>query len=148
MFIGGASASTAGGIKVGTFSSLFFAIVASLRGEEHVHAFNREIPWRHVNRALAVALLSVAFVFVTVFLLLLATDGVPSEHVLFEAVSAFATTGLSAGITGTLNAAGQAILIVAMFVGRLGPLTIAIALAARFRSSERLRYPEADINIG
>lgn len=147
MFIGGASASTAGGIKVGTFSALFFAIVASLRGEEHVHAFDREIPWRQVNRALAVALLSVAFVFATAFLLLLATD-LPAEHVIFEAVSAFATTGLSAGITGALNAGAQLIVIVAMFVGRLGPLTIALALAARFRTSERLRYPEADINIG
>src|SRR5690606_5647784 len=61
MFIGGASGSTAGGIKVTTFSTLLFAIVASVRGDEHVHIFNREIPWRQVNRALSVALLSVAF---------------------------------------------------------------------------------------
>jgi len=147
MFIGGASASTAGGIKVTTFSTLFFAIVTSLRGEEHVHAFGREIPWRHVNRALAVALLSVAFVFFAGFLLHLTTPALTHE-VLFEAVSAFATTGLSTGITGSLDTAGQLIIIISMYLGRLGPLTIAIALATRFKGPERLRYPEAELNIG
>ncbi|MEX1021649.1 MAG: potassium transporter TrkG [Dehalococcoidia bacterium] len=147
MFIGGASASTAGGIKVTTFSALYFAIIASVRGDEHVHVFGREIPWRQINRALAVALLSVAIVFASGFALHLVSDA-PTDHILFEAVSAFATTGLSAGITGTLDAAGQAILVVTMFVGRLGPLTIALALAARFRGAERIRYPEADLSIG
>ncbi len=147
MFIGGGAGSTAGGIKVNTFSTLFVTIVASIRGEEHVHVFGREIPWRQVNRALSVALLSVAIVFTSTFALSLTTDANPA-HVVFEAVSAFGTTGLSAGITGSLNAAGQLVLIVTMFAGRVGPLTIALALAARFQGRERLRYPEADVNIG
>lgn len=147
MFIGGAPASTAGGIKVTTFSSLFFAIVASIKGEEHVHVFGREIPWRQINRALAVALLSVAIVFASGVLLHLTTDA-PTDYVLFEAVSAFGTVGLSTGITGTLNEFGQAILVVTMFVGRLGPLTVALALAGRFRGAERVRYPESDLSIG
>ncbi|MQA00189.1 MAG: Trk family potassium uptake protein [Dehalococcoidia bacterium] len=147
MFIGGASGSTAGGIKIQTFSSLLFAIVASLRGDEHVHAFDREIPWRQVNRALSIALLSVAFVFAITFALSHTTDR-PMMDVLFEVVSAFATCGLSVGMTPETNDAARAILVLAMFVGRLGPLTIALALAARFGGPERLRFPEADITIG
>lgn len=148
MFVGGASASTAGGIKVTTFSALWFAILASVRGADRVTAFGREIPWRHINRALAVALLSVAIVFACGFALHFTIDA-PTDHILFEAVSAFATTGLSAGVTGSFNAAGHLILIVTMFVGRLGPLTIALALAGRLGGHrERLRYPEADLSIG
>ena len=147
MFIGGASGSTAGGIKVNTFTTLFATIVASIRGQERVHLFEREIPWGQVNRALTVALLSVAIVFAIV-VALLATNDADTSHVIFESFSAFGTTGLSAGITGTLNAAGQLILIAAMFVGRVGPLTIALALSSRFAARERIRYPEAEINIG
>jgi len=147
MFIGGASGSTAGGIKVNTFTTLFATIIASLRGQEHVHLFDREVPWNQVNRALTVALLSIAIVFMIIVGLLATNDADPS-HVIFEAFSAFGTTGLSAGITGTLNAAGQLILILAMFVGRVGPLTLALALSTRFSTGERVRYPEAEINIG
>lgn len=147
MFIGGGSGSTAGGIKVNAFSTLFVTIIASVRGDEHVKAFGREIPWRQVNRALSVALLSVAIAFTSTFALMATTDAAPLDLV-FEAVSAFGTTGLSAGITGGLDAAGQLILIVTMFVGRVGPLTIALALAARFQGAQRVRYPEADVNIG
>lgn len=147
MFIGGASASTAGGIKVNTFTTLFATIITSIRGQDRVHLFQREIPWSQVNRALSVALLSVAFVF-AVTVALIATNDADPIGLIFEAFSAFATVGLSAGITGTLNAAGQLILIVAMFVGRVGPLTIALALANRFSGAERIRYPEAEVHIG
>jgi trk system potassium uptake protein len=147
MFIGGASGSTAGGIKLTTFSALWFAIVASVRGDEHVHAFGREIPWRHINRALSVALLSVAIVFGSTFMLAVAHDG-EFIDIMFEVVSAFATCGLSTGITGSLNDAGRLIIIVTMFVGRIGPLTIALALAERLGRPTRLRYPESELNIG
>jgi len=147
MFIGGASGSTAGGIKLTTFSALGFAIIASVRGDEHVNAFGREIPWRQINRALSVALLSVAIVFTSTFLLSIAHDG-EFIDIMFEAVSAFATCGLSTGITGSLNEAGQLIIIVTMFIGRVGPLTIALALAERLGRPNRLRYAEAELNIG
>ena len=147
MFVGGASASTAGGIKMNTFTVLLFAIIASVRGDEHAHAFGREIGWRQINRALAVALLAVAAVVGATFLLALTTDA-PLVPVMFEVVSAFATCGLSTGLTGALDNASQGIVIVVMFVGRLGPLTFALALAERFERSERVRYPEAEINIG
>ena len=96
MFIGGASGSTAGGIKLTTFSTLFFAIVSSIKGDEHVTVFEREIPWRMVNQALAVALLSVAIAFTLVFALSLTTSG-RFVDLLFEGVSAFATNGLTTG---------------------------------------------------
>lgn len=147
MFIGGASGSTAGGIKVNTFTTLFATIIASVRGQEHVHLFQREIAWSQVNRALTVALLSVAFVFV-IALVLMQTNEVDAIDIIFETTSAFGTTGLSTGITGTLNATGQLVLILAMFVGRVGPLTIALALSARFTAREGIRYPEAEVNIG
>ncbi len=147
MFIGGASGSTAGGIKVNTFTTLFATIIASLRGQEHVHLFGREVAWSQVNRALTVALLSIAIVF-SVIVALLATNNIEATDVIFEAFSAFGTTGLSTGITGTLNGAGQVILIITMFIGRVGPLTLALALATRFSTGERIRYPEADIQIG
>ena len=147
MFIGGAPASTAGGIKLTTFSTLFIAIMATLRGDGHVHAFNREIPWWQVNRALSVALISVAVVFVLSFLLSLFAEAAFVE-VMFEAFSAFATVGLSTGITPDLGDPARVATIIGMFVGRLGPLTIALALALRFSRRERVRYPEEELPIG
>ena len=147
MFIGGASGSTAGGVKMNTFTVLFFTIIASVRGDEHVKAFNREISWRQVNCALSVALLSVAIVAFITFMLAIMTDA-PFIVVLFEVVSAFATCGLSVNFTGTLDGMSQWLLIVTMFIGRLGPLTFAIAIAERFERHNRLRYAQGEINIG
>lgn len=147
MFIGGASGSTAGGIKVNTFTVLWVTIVASVRGEEHVHAYGREVSWRQVNRALSVALLSLAVVAGGSFLLAVTTN-TSLVRVMFEVVSAFATCGLSMNLTSELNDMSRGIVIALMFIGRLGPLTFAFALAERFQRRERLRYAEAEISIG
>jgi trk system potassium uptake protein TrkH len=147
MFIGGASASTAGGIKLTTFAILGFAIVASLRGEAHVTAFERELPWRLVNRALSVALLSVGLVFGAAFVLALTSD-LPFTSLFFEVVSAFANCGLSAGVTTTLDTAGRLLIVLVMYVGRLGPLTVALALAGRDQFGGRFRYAEEQVSIG
>jgi trk system potassium uptake protein TrkH len=146
MFIGGASASTAGGIKVSTFSALFFALIAAIRGEEHVTAFGREIPTRQVYRALSVALLAIAIVFSLSFGLA-ALEAGQFVALFFEAVSAFGTVGLSTGVTPELGNDGRWLLIVGMFVGRLGPLTIALSLMQR-ASARPFRYPEQEISIG
>jgi len=146
MFVGGAAASTAGGIKVQTFSILFFAIVSSVRGHHDVQAFRRRVPQVLVMRALSVALLGVAAVFV-MFFCLNVTEQFAFEQVLFEAFSAFATVGLSTGITPETTAAGRVILILSMFVGRLGPLTLALALAAR-EHRPSYQWPEEPIRIG
>jgi trk system potassium uptake protein TrkH len=130
MFIGGASGSTAGGIKVTTFSVLLIAIVSTVKGEPSAAAFGRRIKHEIVYRALAVALLSIGFVFVTGLGLTLTTDAVFVDT-LFEAVSAFGTVGASTGITPELTDPARLITTVAMFAGRLGPLTLVLALAAR-----------------
>jgi trk system potassium uptake protein len=132
MFIGGASASTAGGIKVTTFGLLFFAILSALRGSDRVEAFQREIPLSLVLRALAVALVSVALVYLATLALTI-TDGGRFLSVLFEVASAFGSAGLSTGMTPALQDPGKLLLIVTMYIGRLGPLTLALALASRQR---------------
>jgi trk system potassium uptake protein TrkH len=132
MFIGGAPGSTAGGIKVTTFSALGIAILSSLRGRPSAEAFGRRIPHAIVYRAIAVALLSIGFVFV-VSLVLVLTSEATFLNLAFEAVSAFGTNGTSPGTTRTLDELGLIVTAAAMFVGRLGPLTLALALAARSR---------------
>ncbi len=132
MFIGGGSAGTAGGIKVTTFVLLFFVIWAEVRGEKDVHAFDRRITDRAVRQALTVALLSIGAV-VSATVLLVELSGFTTHVVLFEVVSAFATVGLSTGITADLSSVGQLILVALMFLGRLGPITLVSALALRER---------------
>ena len=146
MFIGGGSAGTAGGIKVTTFVLLFFVISAEVRGEREVNAGDRRVSERTQRQALTVALMSVGLV-MSATLLLLDLTGLPLGDVLFESVSAFATVGLSTGITGQLPTSAQLVLVGLMFVGRLGPITLVSALALRDRT---LRYslPEGRPLIG
>jgi trk system potassium uptake protein TrkH len=132
MFIGGASGSTAGGIKVTMFGVLLVAIISTARGRPSAEAFGRRIPHSVVYRALSVALLSIALVVGIAFLLQVAS-GRGLVDVLFETVSAFGTAGLTTGITPELNGDARALLAITMFIGRLGPLTLALALAARAR---------------
>jgi trk system potassium uptake protein TrkH len=133
MFIGGASGSTAGGIKVNTFSILLVAIVSTARGRPSAEAFGRRIPHILIYRALSVALLSIAVLFFIALGLEFASAVAAFVDVLFEAVSAVGTVGASTGITPTLPDASRLLLIAAMFVGRLGPLTLVLALTARAR---------------
>ena len=133
MFIGGASGSTGGGIKVNTFSVLLIAIISTVRGRPSAEAFGRRVPHDVIYRALSVALLSVAFVFTVAFgiEILAGTEFVDTT---FEAISAFGTAGLTTGITPGLPDPARLLVAFAMFAGRLGPLTLVLALAARQRS--------------
>jgi trk system potassium uptake protein TrkH len=146
MFIGGASGSTAGGIKVNTFSVLLIAIVSTVRGQPSAMAFGRRIQHAVVYRALAVALLALAWVFIVGLGLTLTTDAT-FVQTLFEAVSAFGTVGASTGITPELTDTARLITAVAMFVGRLGPLTLVLALAARQRPTP-VRPAVESVRIG
>lgn len=130
MFIGGASGSTAGGIKVNTFAVLIIAIISTVKGEPSATAFGRRIKHAIVYRAVAVLILSALFVFLIGLGLTLTTDAT-FVQTLFEAVSAFGTVGASTGITPELSDPARLITSFAMFVGRLGPLTLVLALAAR-----------------
>ena len=146
MFIGGAPGGTAGGIKVTTFFVLFFAIVNEVRGDPSVDVFRREMPNEVVRQALSVALLGVALV-VSATLTLLAITDLDLDRVLFEAVSAFGTVGLSTGVTASLPTAAQDVLILLMFTGRLGPITVATALAVRQRR-KLFRFPQERPIVG
>jgi trk system potassium uptake protein len=146
MFIGGGSASTAGGIKVTTFAVLFAVIVAEVRGDPDVVLFDRRVPTAAHRQALSIALLGIAAVVVPTVLFAMTTP-FSLDEVLFEVVSAFATVGLSTGITAALPWPHQLVLVLLMFVGRLGPVALASALALRGR--DRLyRLPEGRPVLG
>lgn len=130
MFIGGASGSTAGGIKVNTFSVLFVAILSTARGLPSAEAFGRRIPHVVIYRALSVAYLSIGAVFLVALGLEL-TVRAEFAPILFEAISAVGTVGASMGLTPDLPDLAKLFIVPAMFAGRLGPLTLVLALAAR-----------------
>ncbi|WP_206282623.1 TrkH family potassium uptake protein [Streptomyces barkulensis] len=132
MFVGGSSAGTAGGIKITTFAVLFFVIYAEVRGEGAVNIFNRRLHGDVQRQALTVVLLSVAAVAASTIVFMVFTD-INLDRSLFEVTSAFATVGLSTGITADLPSTEQVLLVVLMFIGRLGPITVASALALRPR---------------
>ncbi|CAL9376703.1 Ktr system potassium uptake protein B [Streptomyces sp. enrichment culture] len=132
MFIGGASAGTAGGIKVTTFAVLLFVVYAEVRGEGAVNIYRRRLHGDVQRQALTVVLLAVAAVMAATLVFMIFTDN-SLDRSLFEVVSAFATVGLSTGITADLPPPEQILLIVLMFIGRLGPITVASALALRSR---------------
>lgn len=149
MFIGASSGGTGGGIKTNTFVVLILATLNTFRGGGPIHVFHRRISAETVMRALAVVISSITCVFI-VALLLTITEGMLEDHfleVLFEATSAFSTTGLSMGLTSELSPIGKFIVTVTMFIGRLGPLTLAYALAKKKRAS-KINYPEDHILIG
>lgn len=146
MLIGGGSASTAGGIKVTTFAVLVLAVIAEARGDRDVEAFGRRIPTSAVRLSIAVSLLGLAFVTVSVVLLLSMTD-YTLDVILFEAISAFATVGLTTGVTPVLPVGAKYVLIVLMFAGRTGSMTVAAALALRERSRV-IRMPQEQPIIG
>lgn len=132
MFVGGGSASTGGGIKVTTFVVLVLAILAEARGDRDVEAFGRRIGSSVVRLAIAIAFAGATMVGVASLLILFMTD-LPLDVVLFETISAFATCGLSTGITADLPPSAHYVLVALMFAGRTGTMTLAAALALRER---------------
>lgn len=146
MFIGGGSAGTAGGIKVTTFFLLAFVIWSEVRGERDTNIGHRRVGGETVRQALTVALLALAAIAVGTMAILLVTD-YALDVVLFETISAFATVGLSTGITADLPPAGEITLMVLMFVGRVGTITVASALALKSRH-RHFHLPEERPVIG
>ena len=146
MFIGAGSAGTGGGIKVTTFGILGLVIWSELRGDPDVTFRRRRVGEGIQRQALTVALSAIAAV-VFPTLAITATSAFDVDRVLFEVMSAFTTTGLSTGITADLAWGHQGVLVVLMFLGRLGPITVGAALALRDRA-RLFRYPEANPIIG
>ncbi len=146
MVIGGGSASTAGGIKVTTLAVLALGVVSEARGDTDIDAFRRRIALTTMRQALAIASLALMAVSVGTLVLLEITQ-LNLDAVLFEVTSAFGTVGLSTGITAELPPAGQYVLIALMFIGRIGPITAASALALRSRT-KAYRHPEGRPIVG
>ncbi|HET7782277.1 MAG TPA: potassium transporter TrkG [Arthrobacter sp.] len=146
MFIGGGSAGTAGGIKITTFLVLGFAIWNEVRGRDQVTIAHRSISSSSQRQALSVALLGIAAVVIGTMLLLMFTD-YSLEKVLFESISAFATVGMSTGITYDLPPAAKWVLMALMFTGRIGTVAVASALALAARP-RLFRLPEERPIIG
>ena len=155
MFIGGAPGSCAGGVKVSTLGILVAMFYSRLRGYDEPQLFFRSIPREMVGKALVIVLSSVFIISIIFVGLLLSEDWylTPQEsrghflELLFESISAFGTVGLSMGVTPKLTTVGRLLIIVLMFVGRLGPLTMAVALTGR-KEKSRIRYARGEIMVG
>ena len=147
MFVGGAAGSIAGGIKVATIAVIIAAVISSVRGRAQAEAFGREIPYFQVQRAVSVAVLGMALVLLVSMILTRTEEGITFLRLFFDTVSAFGTTGLSTGVPPELSLAGRILFMITMFLGRLGPLTMALALAPQEESTE-YRFVQERVKIG
>ena len=145
MFIGASPGSTGGGIKTTTFGVLILYALGVLKRKEYVEVFKRRIDWELINKALAIVVISVFYIIV-ITTIILSIESFPTDKVIYEVLSAFSTTGLSMGITAGLGIISKLILVVTMFIGRLGPMTVALAFTSNKRSL--IKYPKEDILIG
>jgi trk system potassium uptake protein TrkH len=148
MFVGASPGSTGGGIKTCTFAVLVAMVFSMLKSRRRVMMFNRSIPRAIVRESLVIFFLSISWVFVfSIIVAFLQGGHVSFLKTLFEIVSAFGTVGLSTGITDGLNDASKLCVIVTMFAGRVGPLTLALALAFKERADKYV-FPEANLMVG
>ncbi len=146
MVVGGSSGSTAGGIKTNTLAVLVLTIRSFISRKKYVSGFNREISSETISRAISVAVLSIV-VIMSGFLILLHTQKGSFEEILFETISAFGTVGLSMGLTDHLNSIGKIVVILLMFTGRIGPLTVAVSLRGG-KLKKGFRQPEEEVQVG
>ena len=145
MFIGAAPGGTAGGVKVTTLAVLAAAIPQLVGSRGGTSLFGRSIPATTLQRSATIAFVATAAAAVSLFLLLI-TEDAPFEVLAFEVVSALGTVGLSLGVTASLTGLGKAVIIATMFIGRVGPLTLALALGSR--AAPTVAYPETRIMVG
>jgi trk system potassium uptake protein TrkH len=146
MFIGASPSSMGGGVKTSTAAILFISLVGSITGRKDPQAFQRQIPQQTVYKAFTIVTISVMLISM-VTLIMSFTESASIFSLLFEVTSAFGTVGLSTGITPKLSDVGKVLITLTMFAGRVGTLTLLMALALRPRK-ERLKYPEGKIVIG
>ena len=146
MFIGASPGSTGGGIKTSTFATLFLTVRSMTQGKNRVEVFHRTIPPLVVYQALCVVILALGWIaFSTLFLSI--TENASFIDIFFEELSAFGTVGLSRGLTPHLTTAGRVVIILSVVVGRIGPLTLALAMVGG-RMRELYQYPEERIMVG
>jgi len=147
MFIGGSPGSTAGGIKTTTLGLLVFTVLSIIRNRPDTEIFRKRIAVDVVLRSLAIVFISMSLVVTVVMILCVTEQGVSLEYLIYETVSAFGTVGLTLGLTPNLSFAGKMVIALTMYIGRLGPLTLVVALARRSRL-RGIRYPEDKIIVG
>jgi len=147
MYVGASPGSTGGGIKTTTFAVLIKSAIDTLRGKKNVEFFKRTISFDNINKAYSLVLFSITLIFLSTFLLSIFEPKTDFIRLLFEEISAFATVGLSTGITAGLSVGGKIIIIVSMLVGRVGPLTLALALSKKAIYT-RYRYGRTNVMIG
>ena len=126
---------------------LFFSVAAVIKGRNEAVVYNRSINQDLIRKSLAVVLISL-IAFIVLSILLMITNDFSMEDSLFEVASAIATVGLSRGITADLNTAGQLIIIIGMYLGRIGPISMFIAFSNKYSIKNSLHYAEADLIVG
>lgn len=147
MFIGGSPVGTAGGIKTVTIAVLMASALATIQNKQDVSLFNRNISRQAVNKAVAVTMMSFAIMF-TSTILLSAVSGADALDILFETVSATATVGLTRDLTPYLDTAGKMIIIATMYLGRVGPISLALALNSGKKHQNIIKNPTEEISVG
>jgi len=147
MFVGASPGSTGGGIKTTTFFVIYKSVIATIRGKKNIEIYQRNISFSIVDRAYSIVIFALTVIFISSILLTITEPNIDYLRLLFEEVSAFGTVGLSTGITAMLSDAGKIIIILSMFIGRIGPLTLALALSTRVKYT-KYKYAEANIMIG
>lgn len=146
MFIGASPGSTGGGIKTTTFGVIIFYVIGVVKKKEYIEIFNRRLDWEIMNRALAILVLAIIYV-CTIITMMLVIEDFNTEDIIFEVISAFGTVGLTLGITPELTAVSKLLLIITMFVGRLGPMTFALAIGED-KKKALIKYPKENILVG
>lgn len=148
MFIGASTGSTGGGVKTTTFALVFLSAWATIRGKKKVEIFRLTIPWELLNRAFSIFLFSSTTILLGILILSISDAHLGLERLAFEEVSAFCTVGLSTGITAELSGVGKAVIMISMFIGRIGTITLAFALSSKKRESNDYKYPKANFMVG
>lgn len=146
MFIGGSPGSTAGGLKTTTFGVLFISMISTIRGEQKAVVFKKSIPTGIILKSLAIVMISISLVILISFALTISEEFVFID-IFYEVVSAYATVGVSRGITPFLSDIGKIIITITMYIGRIGPLTMAYAFGKKKRTS-KIEYPDESISVG
>lgn len=147
MFIGGAPGSTAGGIKITTAGVLAMTVISIVKGREDTEIYKKRLAKDTVYKSLSITIIALVLIITVIMLLSLTEPSASLEYILYEATSAFGTVGMSLGLTTELSFAGKIIVAFTMYCGRLGPLTVFLALANRVNSN-KIKYPEDKILVG
>lgn len=146
MVIGGSPGSTAGGLKTTTFGVLLLSTISIFKQEDEVTIFNKHIEPKIIRKALAIIMVYLGLIFIVIFILSL-SENFKVIDISYEVSSAFATVGASRGITGDLSTLGKILITISMYLGRIGPMTMAYSLGLKSKT-KYIRYPEANISIG